>query len=1165
MHNRHERVDAHHGPPAGVWIFVDRGGTFTDVIAQTPDGELHVRKVLSDVPGREKTGIAAAIEVLLQDLRTEPSAVHIGTTVATNALLTRSGAPTALVLTQGLGDLAWIGDQTRPALFKLPVVRQRVLHHTCIEAQGRLAEDGSELVPLDEAAIVRDLKAARIEGCTAVAICLLHGWRHASHERRVAALAVEAGFARNHVVCSRDLPIEGYLPRVQTLTVDASLTPILHDSLHDVRAALPDVPLACMHSGGGLVDIDAFRGPQAVLSGPAGGVVAAARVAQRAQCTRAVSLDMGGTSTDVAWWDGALQRQSETRIAGVTLAVPALQVETIAAGGGSICTFDGVRLRVGPESAGANPGPACYRRGGGATLTDCLVVLDRLPAHVLPHVFGPQCTEPADAHASHAVLEELHERMQRADVALQSVCALAQSFVDIAVDAMASAVRRISTEQGRSLDGAALVAFGGAGGLLACAVAEALDMDTVLLHPLAGVLSAWGMGQARQRSLQRATLNIALDAPQACEQANARLDLLQQALQPGPEDQCVRSVELAVPDWDRSIAVSADLLDQPATARHVFAERCRERYGWDPLDIVPVISSVEVECIGPAAVHHGTSPRSTLHVGETLEGPQVVVEQGSTAHVDDGWRGLVQDDGTLRLTQVQDGPPALARSDVAGAALFAARMQAIAEEMGALLRFTARSVNMRERLDYSCAIFTPTGELIANGPHMPVHLGSMGDSVRHVLEVRSSALGEGDAVLLNDPFHGGTHLPDLTVVSGVFHDGELIAMVASRGHHSDVGSTTPGSMPPDATSLQEEGVVVDDLLLLDKGVLQTAALMEAMSAGPWPCRAPDRVLDDLRAQLAANQRGMRAMKRLAGELGTSRLYAGMETLLQQGDHLVRRCLKQVQPGAARMELDDGGCIAVAITPDGDTLHVDFTGTREQFQDNRNAPPAVTRAALLYVLRCLVGQSIPLNDGCLRPVQLTLPEGSLLSPRPGAAVAGGNVETSQQVVDALLAAFGLQAASQGTMNNFAFGDQHVQHYETICGGTGAGPNFDGGDCVQGHMTNSRLTDPEILERRFPVRLWRLQRRVGSGGTGHHRGGDGVVREIELTAPVSVSLLSSRRVVAPPGAEGGEEGTCGAQRLVRDGITTELSGGFVVEGRSGDRIIIETPGGGGWGRP
>ncbi|MCH2136155.1 MAG: hydantoinase B/oxoprolinase family protein [Phycisphaerales bacterium] len=1145
-------------------VFVDRGGTFTDVIAVDDAGELHTRKVLS-----VDDDVVDPVSDAISTLSAVPSLVHLGTTVATNALLTRSGVPTALVLTQGLGDLAWIGDQRRPSLFDLNIRRPAPLHQICLEAPERLAVDGRVLLPLDHDIMRSRLQSALDQGCSALAICLLHGWAHGGHERQIRDLAVDMGFDAARVVCSSDCPVEGLIPRMQTLVADAALTPVVQQSLGPLRRTLAGADLACMHSAGGLVDSSAFRGVQAVLSGPAGGVVAAAQVARAAGVERTLTLDMGGTSTDVAWIEGELERSPETHVGGLTLAVAALKVETVAAGGGSICHFDGVRLRVGPDSAGAHPGPACHGLGGPPTITDCLVVLGRLPADVLPSTFGPNGNAPADAQASKRALEVLHAEMKRVGAALGSIEALAQACCDLALEHMAAALRRISTEQGRSLADAALVAFGGAGGLLACPLAARLNIGCVLCHPLGGLLSAMGIAQARPRRIHRSSVRVDLHDPSARAQVEAHVDA----------DATDVHIEVAIEDWDRAVTLPAVLLRDPVRAHQAFREACLKRYGWDPGVSPAVIIAVRSERVdaAPASIEwsDGTDDtpapagdriyRHELRTGHRILGPCVVVEIGSTVFVDEGFEALVLAGGTLQITPRQRPPQPLVADDAAGGALAASRLSAIADEMGALLRFTARSVNIRERLDYSCAIFTPEGDLVANGPHMPVHLGSMGASVRHVMETCSDAAGPGDAVLLNHPFRGGTHLPDLTVVSRVFDEnGAALAWVASRGHHSDVGSTVPGSMPPDATTLEEEGVIIDALPLVRDGKLQEASLRLALSQSKWPCRAPDRVLDDLRAQLAANQRGINAIEAFACQVGPSMVRTLMGRVLDQGEALVRQALKGCSGGETAMLLDEGGEVQVRVEPEDEALTIDFRGTRPCAEGNTNAPEAVTRAAVLYVLRALAGSEIALNDGCLRPVRIMLEPGSLLSPPSGVAVAGGNVETSQQVVDALLAALGLQAASQGTMNNLAFGDGTLQHYETICGGTGAGPSFDGAHCVQAHMTNSRLTDPELLERRFPVRLWRLERRLGSGGEGTHRGGDGVCREVEWRAPLRVSLLSSRRLIASPGLAGGAAGQCGRQwRVLPDGSVEPLEGRCVIDVEVGERLVIETPGGGGWG--
>lgn len=1177
----------------GWRVAIDRGGTFTDIVALSPDGRILTGKVLSETTHSADDAIAAAILRFIPP--TQPVAsTRIGTTVATNALLTRTGVPTVLVVTRGLRDLAWIRDQTRPDLFALDIRRAEPTAACVIEAAERIAADGSLIEPLDAPSLRADLEQAFARGCRSAAICLLHGWKHAAHEQQAADIARSIGF--HTVMTSSDAPMCGYVARLATLSADASLTPLLQRSLQGVKSQFASARALGMQSNGGLVRLDCFRGVNAILSGPAGGIIGAAAAAQAAGLSRVVTLDMGGTSTDVAWWDGRLHRSDETRIAGERLRVPMLEIHTIAAGGGSICTFDGQRMRVGPDSAGALPGPACYALGGPAAITDCNVVLGRVPPGFLPPLFGPDRNALIDAGYARAALDVLRSRMNAAGHAFPSPEHVADGFLAIAVEAMAAAVRRISIEKGRDLRGAGLVAFGGAGGQLACRIADALGIDVVLLHPLAGVLSAWGIACAGRRALRRASLEARLDA-NGLAAARALSDELQTQAEAEVESTAAVVIErravLRLPDWEHGLEVPLTDADSMHAA---FVESCRRRFGYEPIG-PEVIAAVEVEAIAPGSPMPASPPRpsaaarpcgrtplwctgqildapwfdrAALGAGQVIEGPALVREDGATTVIDPGWRAEVQPDGALRLdraTLAQLAPPRdhLA-TDAARLAVFGHRFRAIAEEMGAALQSTARSVNMRVRLDYSCAVFDAAGNLVANGAHIPVHLGSMSHSVRHIITQRAADLRPGDAFLLNDPFHGGTHLPDLTVVSPFFnHDAELCAFVASRGHHVDVGGLTPGSMPPDATTLADEGVVIDNFLLVRDGLLREGELRALLASGPHPCRLPDRVVDDLRAQLAANRRGLESLDSVCREYGSPLVRASMTRLQDHAADCISARLRTLRDGHAVTPVDGGGQIAVhlRVDPGRGRVTLDFTGTSAQRADNANAPPAVTRAAVLYLLRCLVADDIPLNDGCLRHVHIHLPEGCMLNPRPGAAVAAGNVETSQLVVDTLMRAADVMADSQGTMNNLTFGNGHFQYYETMCGGSGAGPTFAGAHAVHTHMTNSRLTDPEILEDRYPIRLWRLARRIGSGGLGLHPGGDGAIREIEFLAPMTLSIMAGRRQHPPRGLRSGGDALPGRQYLVHRGQPMDLPGRCTRHVATGDRLVLETPGGGAWG--
>ena len=1186
------------------WQFwIDRGGTFTDAVAWHGSGDvLRTAKVLSEDPARGEDASLAAIRAVAglpddADLRTlGPISIRLGTTVATNALLTRSGEPTVVVLTRGFGDLLVLGDQSRPRLFELDIRRPEPPLLGVVEAWERLGVDGDVITPLDEDRLRTELQAAWQAGASACAVALLHGWRHDQHERRAVELAREVGFlhvAASHLVC----PLQGLLGRGQTTLVDATLTPPLQRSIAALGTALPEASLQFMQSSGGLADTADFRGSRAVLSGPAGGIVGAATVAKQAGFDRLITFDMGGTSTDVAWHEGTPQRTWDARVEGLRLRVPMLEIDTIAAGGGSICRFDGQRLRVGPGSAGAQPGPACYRGGGPATVTDCHVVLGRLDPQLLPSVFGPDRGEAIDPEASRRVFEAMASEMSAAIGSTMTVEDIAEGCLRIAVERMAGAVRKISIEQGRSLEGVTLVAFGGAGGQAACLVAEALGIQRVLIHPQAGVLSALGIGLARPHASSERTLGCPLED---LELATRALNEMEAALRADLADRGHRDVQvdrrlhLQVRGWDASIAVDEAQLE---IMRGTFLEEARRRFGFDLSGDELVVDMAEVEA---QAVEPVMLPRQTIEPGPVpepmrtttvrfqgelhsvrtwsrvvlpakarLEGPVIIAEDGATTIVEPGWLLECTPRGDLLLErQAQRTAPVdadLDRADPILLELFGHRFMAIAEEMGATLRRTAHSVNIKERLDFSCALFDNQGRLIANGPHMPVHLGSMDHSVRAVVDAHGEDLEPGDAWLLNDPYHGGTHLPDLTVVSPVFSaDGsQRLFLVASRGHHADIGGLTPGSMPAGSRTLAEEGIVIAPIRIVRGGRLDEASLRARLVADDHPARNVDQNIADLRAQLAANARGGLELHRLVEEFGLSAVQAYMGFVLDNGESCVRAVLPQLPERGFSTEMDNGSRIVLDVRRDGADLVFDFTGTSPQCETNFNAPPAVTRAAVLYVLRCLVADEIPLNEGCLRPVRIIIPEGTLLNPRSPAAVVAGNVETSQCVVDTILATLGLEAASQGTMNNLTFGNATYQYYETLCGGTGAGPGFDGADAVHSHMTNSRLTDPEILETRYPVRLERFAIRHGSGGLGRRSGGAGAIREITFLEAMTVTLLSGRRCHVPFGLAGGGDARGGEQEVHRvDGTVELVPATASVEVEPGDRFVLRTPGGGGF---
>ncbi|SFP55283.1 hydantoinase B/oxoprolinase family protein [Sphingomonas rubra] len=1181
---------------AGWSFWIDRGGTFTDIVARAFDGSLTTAKLLSENPDQYADAAIAGIRRILglaegdalpTDLIAE---VKMGTTVATNALLERKGTRTLLVVDRGFADLLAIGNQARPRLFDLAIRLPTPLYDDVIEVGGRIDRDGSVVMPLDEAETAALLGEKRAEGFEAVAIALTHAWAHPATEARVAALVRAAGFTQvsaSHAVS----PLIGLIARGRTTVVDAYLSPVLRRYVDRVAGALGDVPLHFMQSSGGLADARAFGGKDAILSGPAGGVVAAARTAEAAGIHRVIGFDMGGTSTDVALYAGRFERVLDAEVAGVEMRVPMMAIETVAAGGGSILHYDGARFRVGPDSAGANPGPACYRRGGPLTVTDANVLVGKIqPAH-FPAVFGPDGDRPLDAAAVARGFADL-----ATTIGMDDPRRVAEGFLDVAVANMAAAIKRVALERGEDVAGFALQCFGGAGGQHACRVAEVLGMSRVLIHPLAGVLSAYGMGLADRVAIRQRSVERPLGEPLA-QLAAALGD--EAAAEVGDGARRVAIANLRYAGTDTALGVD---LGSPETMRAAFEEAHRARFGFVSPDRDIMVESVVVEAIlpgdpvtppslpprdGPLPAPLATVPvwtggaehatpvhdRDGLRPGDRIAGPALIREAIATTMVEPGWVLAVGKGGELLLAHT--GATARADAD-AGVAdpvqleLFNTQFMGIAERMGVVLRNTASSVNMKERLDFSCALFDAAGRLIANAPHVPVHLGAMGESVRAVIAARGATLKPGDVVALNDPFNGGTHLPDVTVIAPVFDaDGrELRFFVANRGHHADIGGLTPGSTPPDSTALEQEGVVIDDFLLVDGGRLREDAFRRLLAAARYPARSPDTNVADIKAQLAANATGIAELNALVAARGWPTVRAYMGHVMANAEESIRRVLGRLSDGAFDYIMDDGTPLMVSVTIDhaNRAATIDFTGTGPASAGNFNAPPAVTRAVVLYAFRCLVGEDLPLNEGCLAPLTIVIPQGSFLSPPPGSAVVAGNTEVSQAVCNALLGALGASAASQGTMNNFLFGNDRHQYYETICGGAGAGPGFDGASAVHTHMTNTRITDPEILELRYPVRLDRFAIRRGTGGAGRHRGGDGAIRAITALEPMTATIVASRRTVPPFGLTGGGDGAAGVQHVERvDGRRDTLTGTSRTELMPGDRIVIGTPGGGGHGGP
>jgi 5-oxoprolinase (ATP-hydrolysing) len=1160
------------------WSFaIDRGGTFTDVIARSPDGETVVEKLLSENPEQYEDAALEAIRRVLEKAGGGAvDSVRMGTTVATNALLERKGERVALAITRGFGDALRIGYQARPEIFARHIVLPEQPYDTVVEVDERIGADGEVVRPLDEVQARAALADVRESGIEALAIVLVHGWRFTEHEARLTEIARDLEFTQ--VSVSHEVaPLIKLIGRGDTTLIDAYLSPVLRRYIDRVDAGLPSqTRLQFMQSNGGLADAQAFRGKDAILSGPAGGVVgmvaASAPHFAEGERVRLIGFDMGGTSTDVSHYAGRFELADESVVAGVRIRAPMMQIHTVAAGGGSICSFDGMRFRVGPESAGANPGPACYRHGGPLTVTDCNLFLGRIDPAAFPAVFGPSGNQPLDPDTSRARLQEVADALSGA----KSLAEIAEGYLDIAVDNMANAIRKISIARGHDVTRYTLACFGGAGGQLACRVADALGMERILIHPLAGVLSAYGIGLAdvkvmREESWLKPLGEDVSEAVGRLERA-ATDSLLEQGVE-RDAIQLHRRARVRYAGSDTTIELP---LSAPQDMRREFERLHRARFGYVDEDAQVILDALVVEGLGRAATGPSYFSFPAVHE-EEIAGPAVITEATSTTVVEPGWTAKRASDGTLVLTR--SAPAKRARAigtdaDPVMLEIFNNLFMAIAEEMGVALQSTATSVNIKERLDFSCALFDRTGALIANAPHIPVHLGSMGESIRHIIEQRGEkrdgrGVRRGDAYVLNDPYRGGTHLPDVTVIMPVFYsdeDSEPSAFVAARGHHADIGGITPGSMPPESRTIEDEGVLIDNVLMVDEGHFREAEMRELLASGQHPARNIDRNISDLRAQLAASVRGAEGLVDGVRDYGGDVIDAYMRHVLANAEESVRRLLGRLDDGEFDYEMDNGAHVRVAIRIDkaARSATFDFTGTSNQLPDNFNAPYSIVRAASLYVLRTLIDDPIPMNDGCLRPVELVVPDGSMLSPRYPAAVVAGNVETSQVVTDALFAATGRLAPSQGTMNNFTFGNERHQYYETIAGGSGAGPDHDGTSAVQTHMTNSRLTDPEILETRHPVRLERFVIRRGSGGTGRHRGGDGVIRDVRFLEPMRANILADRRRIPPRGIKGGGDAEPGRNWVERvDGSKEDLTATDSAEMQAGERFVIETPGGGGYG--
>ena len=1256
----------------GWQFWIDRGGTFTDIVARRPDGQLVIHKLLSENPDRytdapvqgirEVMGLSADAAIPTEQI----DAVKMGTTVATNALLERKGDRTVLMITKGFRDALRIGYQNRPDIFAREIILPEMLYERVIEVEERYSAHGDELIPVQIDATRQALQAAYDNGIRSCAIVLMHGYRYPGHEQELANLASAIGFTQISV--SHDVtPLMKIVSRGDTTVVDAYLSPILRRYVNQVSSQLAgdinnpqstinnqqSLRLMFMQSNGGLTDARTFQGKDSILSGPAGGIVGAVQTSQLAGFDQIISFDMGGTSTDVAHYNGEYERTFETEIAGVRLRTPMMSIHTVAAGGGSIVKFDGARYRVGPESAGANPGPAAYSKGGPLTVTDCNVMVGKLQPEFFPKVFGPDGNLPLNDQVVREKFSQL-----AADIGdKRTPEAVAAGFLAIAVEKMANAIKKISLQRGYDVSNYTLCCFGGAGGQHACLIADALGMKQVFLHPYAGVLSAYGMGLADVRTLRERSVEaklteelLSVGTPDIAPLEEIFTELIAsgkeeiattQIGESTPIDsQVIRKVHLKYQGTDSPLIID---FGSVAEMRQQFEEAHRQRYGFIVEEKALIVDSVSVEVIQPMDVpeepviqRHRSEPpqpvakvqmytadtwhetpvfkRDDLQPGDSIPAPALIIETTGTNVIEPGWQAEVTERNHLILKKTQQSKvnnqqstvnnqqSELSHPDPVTLEIFNNLFRSIAEQMGTTLQNTSYSVNIKERLDFSCAIFDGQGQLVANAPHIPVHLGSMSESVRSLIEAHGDSLKPGDVYAINNPYNGGTHLPDVTVITPVFMDESGITdtidqtsksstkpttnqnkppflrgergdqnssplfYVASRGHHADIGGITPGSMPPDSTTVDEEGVLLDNFKVVESGRFREKELSELLLSGTYPVRNITQNIADLQAQIAANEKGVQELRRMVKQSGLDTVQAYMGHVQNNAEESVRRVIDVLKDGSFTYNLDTGGQIQVTIGIDRENRRatIDFTGTSAQLSNNFNAPAAVCKAAVLYVFRTLVDDDIPLNAGCLKPLDIIIPEGCLLNPHYPAAVVAGNVETSQVITDALYGALGVMAASQGTMNNFTFGNENYQYYETICGGSGAGIDFNGADAVHTHMTNSRLTDPEVLEWRFPVVLEQFGIRGNSGGKGKHCGGNGVIRRMRFLEPMTAAILSGHRVVAPFGLQGGEAGAVGKNYVERqDGTMEELGNTAVVEMDAGDMFVIETPGGGGFG--
>lgn len=1200
------------------WQFwIDRGGTFTDIVARKPDGQLLAHKLLSTDPEHYTDAAMHGIRTILgidpeSKLPTEIiSSIKMGTTVGTNALLERSGEPTAMVITKGFRDALRIGYQNRPDIFALKIELPELLYEEVIEIKERYSASGEELVTLDTENSRSELERIYSQGIRSIAIVLMHAYRYPEHELQLREIAEDIGFTQ--ISLSHEVsPLMKLISSGETTVVDAYLSPVLRRYIDMIASSLEaggdNTKLMFMQSNGGLIEANQFRGKDCILSGPAGGIVGAVETSGMAGFDKVVTFDMGGTSTDVAHYNGDYERSFETEIAGVHLRSPMLYIHTVAAGGGSILHFEAGRFTVGPDSAGSEPGPACYRKGGPLTITDCNLMLGKIDPQHFPHVFGHSADMSLDSDVVREKFSALAEDVSAFTGMEHSAEQVAEGFLKIAIENMANAIKKISIQRGYDTKDYVLCCFGGAGAQHACGVADALSIKKILIHPFAGVLSAYGMGLADQRIMKEHAVEKKLEKKLIAELRGIATELEmsgkeEMRMQGVAEEDISALHKIHVKYRDAGTSIIVDLADEKEI-KTSFENEHKSRFGFIMDNKELVIEAVSTEIIGSGetmrkstttnvADEKGdtlpdmtmyncgkphTTPvyrRENLVPGTKVKGPAIIVETNTTVVIETGWEAELTDNQELVLERVSALPKRESigtEADPVMLEVFNNRFMSIAQQMGYTLQNTSYSVNIKERLDFSCALFDSEGNLIANAPHIPVHLGSMGESVKSIIR-KFPDMKAGDVLMLNSPFEGGTHLPDITVITPVFHENELAFFVASRGHHADIGGVSPGSIPPESKLIEEEGVLTKGQIIVSCGKFLEDEVQEWLLSGKYPARNPFQNIADLKAQVAANERGVRELEKLVKHFSMETVQAYMRHVMDNAEESVRRVIEVLKDGEFLLSFDDGTVIhvKVRINHKKRAAHIDFAGTSAQHPGNLNAPVAVCKAAVLYVFRSLVEKDIPLNEGCLRPLEISIPEKSILNPEYPAAVVAGNVETSQYIVDALFGALGVMAGSQGTMNNFTFGDEQFQYYETICGGSGAGNGFDGTDAVQTHMTNSRITDPEVLEWRFPVRLEEFSVREGSGGEGEYSGGGGVIRKIRFLRPMKAAVISSHRKFPPLGLNGGENGKVGHNYVLRaggnedvDGDIEELGGRALVDMREDDLFVVETPGAGGFGK-